>query len=171
MTETATEAVPAVLAAAGALIRQARERAVLSQEALAGRLGVTQTAVSYWEAGKRDPGVAELERIADALGVRASSLLPEPHQPEPDDTLPGGAWGRVELPGYRQHTGWLTEETRFGVQMAVVRDFDGREVAAYAIGGGSRVVYLPAPLKRPESQAALPAGEYEDDGPVPYGSF
>lgn len=77
--------------------------------------------------------------------------------------LPPGRWGRVELPGYRQHTGWITEETRFGVQMAIVRDFDGIEEAAVAVGPGSRVVFLPTPLRRPEPEplTALPAGHYE----------
>ena len=75
--------------------------------------------------------------------------------------LPPGRWGRVELPGYRQHTGWITEETRFGVQMAIVRNFDGIEEAAVAVGPGSRVVFLPTPLRRPEPLAELPAGAHE----------
>lgn len=79
-----------------------------------------------------------------------------------DAPLPPGRWGRVELPGYRQHTGWITEETRFGVQMAIVRDFDGIEEAAVAVGPGSQVVFLPTPLRRPEAAlTALPAGSYE----------
>ena len=74
--------------------------------------------------------------------------------------LPPGRWGRVELPGYRQHTGWITEETRFGVQMAIVRNFDGIEEAAVAVGPGSRVVFLPTPLRRPDAElAALPAAD------------
>lgn len=67
-------------AVVGIRVRAARERAGMTQEALAGKLGITQTAVSYWEAGKRDIGVADLERIAAALGIRAASLLPLPHQ-------------------------------------------------------------------------------------------
>lgn len=86
---------------------------------------------------------------------------------EPD--LPPGRYARVEIPGFRQNTGWVTEETRFGVQCAVVRDWSGVVEAEVVIGPGSRVVYLPTPLRRPEeAQAALSAGdgyEVEDDDP------
>jgi hypothetical protein len=72
---------------------------------------------------------------------------------EPDEpSLPEGTFGRIELPGYRNHTGWVTEETRFGVQMAVVRDWDGRVVAEVAPGPLCQFVYLPTPLRRPEPQ-------------------
>ena len=48
--------------------------------------------------------------------------------------------------------------------MAVVRDWDGREMAAVTIGPNSQVVYLPTPLKRPEPRAAITASaSWEDD--------
>ena len=76
----------------------------------------------------------------------------------------------MELPGYRNHTGWISEETRFGVPMAVVRGWDGEEVAQVAPGPGCQVVLLPTPLKRPDpatEPAALTAGwgtadDYDD---------
>lgn len=49
-------------------IREARERAGLTQEQLAARLGVRQSAVSHWERDK-NPTAANVFRIADALGV------------------------------------------------------------------------------------------------------
>ena len=74
------------------------------------------------------------------------------------------------MPGRREDTGWITEETRFGAVMAVVRDWDGRETAAIALGPACRLVYLPTPLKRPEAprRAAITSGlrpvdEDEDD--------
>ncbi len=96
---------------------------------------------------------------------------------EPEPGLPEGVYGRIELPGYRAHTGWITDETRFGVQMAVARDWEGREMAAAVIGPNSQVVYLPTPLKRPEPPRALGVAvdawdsaedsAYDDDGESP----
>lgn len=57
-------------------IRDARERLGWSQSELARRLGLTQTAVSYWEAGKRSPGLEELLQLADALEVEVDAFLP-----------------------------------------------------------------------------------------------
>lgn len=91
--------------------------------------------------------------------------------------LPEGIYGRIELPGYRTHTGWVTEEARFGAQMAVIRGWDGLVKAEVFIGPGCRFVHLPAPLKRPEPPRALGVAvdgwdsaedsAYDDDGESP----
>ena len=73
----------------GANIRAARRAADMTQEDLAARLGCTQTAVSYWEAGKRDPGIPDLLRIAVALGVTAASLLPDTAPPAAEQAAQG----------------------------------------------------------------------------------
>jgi transcriptional regulator with XRE-family HTH domain len=65
---------------AGAMIRAARERAGMTQEALGAALGVTQTCVSYWESRKCDIGMADFLRAAEALGVDPETLLPERHR-------------------------------------------------------------------------------------------
>lgn len=57
-----------------------------------------------------------------------------------------GVWGRVELPGFRNHCGWVTEATRFGAQVAVVTGDDGREIAVVVFGPGCQFVHLPEPL-------------------------
>lgn len=154
----------------GEAVRAARQRANLSQTGLADALGVTQTAVSYWESGKRGMGIGDLVAVAAALGVPAVSLLPQDVPPDAaEPSMPPGRYARIEIPGFRQNTGWVTEETRFGVQCAVVRDWSGVVEAEVVIGPGSRVVYLPTPLKRPEPQAAIECGTggfgYEVDGP------
>lgn len=79
------------------------------------------------------------------------------------DGLPEGIYARVEMPGYRQHTGWVTEETRFGAQVAVIRDWDSRPVAEVAFGPGCQLVHLPTPRKRPDAPLAVTDGS-EDDG-------
>jgi transcriptional regulator with XRE-family HTH domain len=61
--------------ALGKNLRQARERAGLTQEVVAERSGVHPTEVSRIESGKRDPRVATVEALADAVGVSVSDLL------------------------------------------------------------------------------------------------
>ncbi len=163
-TETPQEA-PAGSLVVGTAIREARIKAEMTQDDLAEALGVTQTCVSYWENARRDLGVTDLLRVAAAINVRVVDLLGAEYfeAPEPEPPLPDGIFGRVELPGYRQHTGWITEEPRFGQQMAVVRDWDGREIAMAALGPGCQVVVLPTPRKRPEPPKALTSGSAWDD--------
>lgn len=121
---------------------------------------------------------AEWDELRGALALRqdrpyiarlaAEGKLGEAAEEPAEPPLPPGRYGRVELPGYRQHTGWITEENRFGLAMAVVRDWDGQEMAAVAIGPASQVVYLPTPLKRPDperwpARAIEPSLDFGDD--------
>jgi predicted nucleotidyltransferase/DNA-binding XRE family transcriptional regulator len=53
---------------AGALLREARVRAGLSQSDLARRAGVTQSVVSEYEAGKREPALPTLARLVAGTG-------------------------------------------------------------------------------------------------------
>lgn len=59
------------------MIHRRRLRASLSQEELAGRAGLERSYLSLLENGKRMPGVEILFRIADASGIRASTLFNE----------------------------------------------------------------------------------------------
>lgn len=76
-------------------------------------------------------------------------------------TRPPGVYGRLELPGYRENEGWITEETRFGLQMAVVRNRAGQVTAEVSLGPACRFVHLPEPAaSEPEAgPLALPAGD------------
>ncbi|MBN9039383.1 MAG: helix-turn-helix transcriptional regulator [Rhizobiales bacterium] len=56
------------------LQRMRRERG-LSQEALADRAQMHQTYLSGLESGKRNPSLAVLSRLADALEIDLSELL------------------------------------------------------------------------------------------------
>lgn len=62
------------------MLREARERAGLTQVALARRAGVTQSMVSAYETGRRDPTYSTLERLLRATGHR---LTYEPADDEP----------------------------------------------------------------------------------------
>ena len=54
-----------------------RKRAGLSQEELAGRLGVSRQAVSKWEQGRAAPSTANLLALAKLYGACAEELLQE----------------------------------------------------------------------------------------------
>jgi transcriptional regulator with XRE-family HTH domain len=61
----------------GRNLRRARVRRELTQEQVAERSGVHATEVSRIEAGKRDPKVSTLERLAAAVEVSPGELLRE----------------------------------------------------------------------------------------------
>ena len=58
-------------------IREAREDERLTQAELAARLDRTQTAVSYWESGKRVPALDDLIDISVAVGKDVYFFLPQ----------------------------------------------------------------------------------------------
>jgi transcriptional regulator with XRE-family HTH domain len=55
----------------GALIREARKLAGLSQAELARRVGTTQAVISRWERGLESPRVETLGRVLQACGFEA----------------------------------------------------------------------------------------------------
>jgi transcriptional regulator with XRE-family HTH domain len=59
----------------GPNLRAARLKLELSQEQVSERSGVHATEVSRIEAGKRDPRVSTVERLARAVNVRPGQLL------------------------------------------------------------------------------------------------
>ncbi len=52
----------------GALLRQARKQAGLSQVELAAQAGVTQSVISAYESGQRQPAIPALTRLIEAAG-------------------------------------------------------------------------------------------------------
>jgi SOS-response transcriptional repressor LexA len=61
----------------GPRIRDARERAHLTQQALGRFCGVSRAAIAQWENGTTSPSLAHLQRAADALGVWVAWLTGE----------------------------------------------------------------------------------------------
>jgi transcriptional regulator with XRE-family HTH domain len=59
----------------GSNLRAAREKLRLTQEEVAERSGVHPTEISRMEAGKRDPQVSTLLKLAKALEVPPGQLL------------------------------------------------------------------------------------------------
>lgn len=70
----------------GALLRQARESAGLTQAQLAGRVSLTRTSITNIESGAQRVPLHLLYDLAGALRVDAASLLPS--LPENDDVVP-----------------------------------------------------------------------------------
>jgi len=62
-------------ASLGRAIRRYRETCGFSQEELAARAGLHRTYVGGIERGERNPSYANILRLAEALGVRASDLV------------------------------------------------------------------------------------------------
>ena len=79
----------------GALIAERRKALGLTQKELAGRLMVSDKAVSKWETGAGYPEVTLLPLLAETLGITVDELLagelradapePEPAAPQPSD--------------------------------------------------------------------------------------
>lgn len=62
----------------GFLIREMRQRAAITQEELARRLGMSQSAIARWESGSVSPRLDTLERIAEACDLDLQILLTPP---------------------------------------------------------------------------------------------
>lgn len=75
----------------GDLVRAARHQAGLSQVELASRAGVTQSVVSAYESGARQPSLPMLERLVGAAG-RELELLLRPSLPSTDGPLGQRLW-------------------------------------------------------------------------------
>jgi len=59
----------------------------LTQQALAERVGIHVTLIRRYEAGKTQPGIDGLRRIARALSVSSDVLLFDPEERGPSDDL------------------------------------------------------------------------------------
>ena len=79
---------------AGGVLRDARVRAGLSQVELARRAGVTQSVVSAYESGARQPSLPTLERLVRATGYELDVVVhpgpPTPTLLRPDPEEPPG---------------------------------------------------------------------------------
>jgi len=61
----------------GRKVRRLRRVQDLSQDDLASRVGVSRNTISRFETGARMPSIEMLEKLAGALGVKATDLLAE----------------------------------------------------------------------------------------------
>jgi len=87
----------------GAMIRDARRRARLSQTDLARRAGVAQSVISAYESDRREPGMAMLSKLIEATGHQLTFTV---------EPLPGRRLGLPDTPlgrRLRRHRRAVTE--------------------------------------------------------------
>jgi len=65
-------------AAPGTLLRDARRRCGLTQAELARRAGVTQSVISAYESGARQPSLPTLARLVAAIGLELAIGVRKP---------------------------------------------------------------------------------------------
>jgi len=119
-----------------------------------------KAAVTAWR--DRYEGVVRGYAAAKA-GCRAAEA-DEP-APEPVPPLPPGDYGRIEIPGFRNHVGWWTDGLMAGQPVMVCSDRDGKVLARYIPGPGFRFVDLEVPsvTVRQDEPAALEWRRDPDD--------
>ena len=108
-----------------------RKKADLSQEELAGRVGVSRQAVSKWELGDAAPEVDKLRALAREFGITVDELLSEEAPREPEQAPP---------PRHSPTAGWLGRMVgRWGWLAGVYIALSGLGVAL--VGGLARFAF------------------------------
>lgn len=79
----------------GKNIRRFREQCDMTQAEVAKRLGVSPTAVSWWESGRTEPKIGTVEKLAELFGVEKSDILGLPKKPTTDHSQWVPVLGRV----------------------------------------------------------------------------
>jgi Zn-dependent peptidase ImmA (M78 family)/DNA-binding XRE family transcriptional regulator len=69
----------------GARLRQARELAGYNQLEAAAAIGTLRETISYWENGRRVPGLVQLAALAEAYGVSVDELLGNEGEPAAEE--------------------------------------------------------------------------------------
>jgi len=91
-----------IKATLGAVVKEAREGARMSQRELGAAIGVKASHVAYIESGQRRPSISLISRLSETLGLDAKELLvlanPEAKQivdrDRPSTKKSDGAWPR-----------------------------------------------------------------------------
>ena len=111
-----------------------RKKAGLSQEELAGRVGVSRQAVSKWELGDAAPEVDKLRALAREFGITVDELLSEEAPREPEQAPP------PPPPRHSPTAGWLGRMVgRWGWLAGVYIALSGLGVAL--VGGLARFAF------------------------------
>lgn len=127
---------------------------------------LTMSSVSDWDPTKHPEFAESFHRAA---AVKDAAMAGEP-APQQEPGVPPGEYAMIELPGYVDHVGWLTDGTRCGQPVIIVSNRAGKKLAEVSPGAYRRIVPLQVPQERPvghdEPLTALPAapdlaGHYE----------
>ena len=66
----------------GDKLRTHRQRAELTQQALADTVGVYRQSVNAWERGRQIPHLPMLQQLAHLLGIRVDDLFDDKYTPD-----------------------------------------------------------------------------------------
>lgn len=120
-------------------IAKLRKESGMTQDTLAGKLGVTYQAVSKWENAQACPDIALLPEIAEIFGVSLSSLLGEEDQNRPaEPSAPGIDWdddGTFRLVFFKGKTpvkekDFTEEERKFQKKIELVWQGDACDISS-----------------------------------------
>jgi len=115
---------PVELGGIGQVLRTARERAGLTQEAAAEAAGLNRVVLSYYETGDRQPSLAVLSGLARLYGLTLAGLLEgADRQPEPTEVLFRAA--PAEL-GDNARSGMAVFSSLVGAYVDLVEDIGGQ---------------------------------------------
>jgi HTH-type transcriptional regulator/antitoxin HipB len=62
----------------GQRLQQLRKAAGLTQAQLAEQIGLSQNGLSQWEAGLREPGISQVAKLCEVLGVKCDAFMEAP---------------------------------------------------------------------------------------------
>ncbi|HJZ92645.1 MAG TPA: helix-turn-helix transcriptional regulator [Gemmataceae bacterium] len=82
----------------GDTLKSLREKKGLSQQELADLAGTSQKAISFWEMGKREPALSNLQKLCTALGVPCDVFIAPP-------ATPASSGGGIKKPTARGRPG------------------------------------------------------------------
>jgi Zn-dependent peptidase ImmA (M78 family)/DNA-binding XRE family transcriptional regulator len=133
----------------GARIKRAREQQGLTQGELGERVGKTQTAISYWEAGRRSPDVDDIVAVADALDVEVTYFFGR------TESKPRGVLLRAQAT-LRPFDNLIAEIERFAAEAEDLESFpreiqvknDSPTKAAQQLLAKTRTTHAPIPISQ-----------------------
>lgn len=148
------------------LMKLRRKELKMTQDELARATGLTTSAISNYEMGRREPRIAQLQAIAGVLGLTVQELVEEPDEPRiVYEYAPGGDAVPDEVP-------WTEEEyfeeklrgRKAGIEDAYYQEvaslwaklsIDGRREAAKRVRELTRLEEYQASPERAEGADAL----------------
>lgn len=132
---------------------------------------LSHVAADGWtRADKPELGQAWDELIAAkdaALGHEMAAPVPKPAPPLPRD----GEYLHVQVKGYQEYEGWVSEGTFCGSPYVFIHDHDGRLIAKFPPDSVHCMTPPPFALRTPGPVAAITAGECDcQQEPLPAGA-
>lgn len=182
MTTARDDARPAIALLVGERVRSLRTSRRWSLDELAGRSGVSKGMVVQIEAGRTNPSIGTLVRIADAFGVTVARLVEEARPPEVQLTGPedyrvlweGPSGGRATLfagvddPEFVEFWEWVLEP---GEEHVSEDHSVGTREIAHVLTGAMTLVVGDVEMRIAPGQTAIYPGDvphrYRNDGDVP----